>query len=288
VRKTCFLFLLLMLCLSASPVRAQTQEGDFVYVIDGGKAKITAYTGSADTLTVPDTLGGYPVTSISYYAFSECDSLSHVALPQSLTSIGSSAFHNCSSLVQVDLPDSLVMIGTHAFYGCAKLTQITLPESIERVHPYAFYGCSAVRNCRLDGQAALTLTNYGYPFTSAEYPLITLMAHEDDAGKRTFTVADCDESAVSVSFPEGVTAIGGYAFFNCTVLTEIAIPDGVREIPYSAFEGCSSLEQIILPGSVIRIDDSAFLRCPQITIVAPEGSAAHAFAIANSLPWRAR
>ncbi|MEE0990706.1 MAG: leucine-rich repeat domain-containing protein, partial [Paludibacteraceae bacterium] len=46
--------------------------------------------------------------------------------------------------------------------------------------------------------------------------------------------------------PNGVTAIGDYAFFDCTSLTSVEIPSSVTEIGNSAFEGCSSLTSIVV------------------------------------------
>lgn len=286
MRKWSILLLLAMLCQIASITLAET-EGDFTYAVQNGQAVITAYTGSASELSVPNTLGGYPVTSIRYCAFRDCAALSRVVLPDSITAIGSNAFQNCTSLSQVQFSEGLATIGTHAFYGCVSLKQLTLPESIQRLHPYAFYGCSATQLCSLDSHAALVLTAFGYSFTSPDYPYLSLMVHENAAGLRTFTVTDCDESADHVSIPNGVVLIDGYAFFNCALLTEITIPDGVTEIAYSAFEGCPALTQIILPDSVAHIAESAFLGCPALTIIASEGSAGQAFAQANGWGWRA-
>lgn len=277
MRKTCFLLLLLALCAWFCPAWADT-SGDFCYIVEDHCAIITAYTGDATELVVPQALCGYPVTAIRYCAFKDCTSLSRITLPDGLLDIGSNAFQNCSSLVQIDLPDSLVSIGTHAFYRCASLTQITLPESIQRLHPYSFYGCSAVRWADPLGHAARTLSDFGCSFISPDYPQLSLMAHETETGVRTFTVTDCDESAVHVTFPDGVTLIDGYAFFGCSQLTEISIPDSVTEIAYSAFEDCTSLTQVILPGSVVRIAENAFSGCREIAFIAPEGSAAQAFA----------
>lgn len=281
MKKLSILLLTLLLCLFSTISPAET-EGDFVYSIHDGQAIITAYTGNASELVIPDTLGGCPVTSIRYCAFRECVTLTRITLAHGINSIGSNAFQGCSSLRHIDLPDSLISIGTHAFYGCPELTQITIPDSIQRIHPYAFYGCSATRQCSPNGPAALVLTDFGYSFTCPEYPLLALKAYEDDSGLRAFTVADCHESAVNVTFPAGVTAIDRYAFFECASLAEITIPEGVREIPHAAFDGCASLAQVTLPGSVAKIEDSAFARCPNITILSPAGSAAQAFAEAHA------
>ena len=286
MKKLSFLLLLLMLCLPAFSARADA-EGDFVYSVREGTAVITSYTGSADHLLVPDTLGGYPVTAISYCAFRNCASLCSVTLPDGILSIGSNAFRNCASLSQIVLPDSLTAIATHAFHGCSALQQIALPESIRQIHPYAFYGCSAVRLCSHNSRAALVLTDFGYSFTSPDYPQLSLKAYDHASGLRCFTVTDCSEAAESVSFPEGVTLIDGYAFFGCASLRAVSIPDSVTQIADAAFEGCASLQEVIIPESVVSIAENAFSRCPSLTIVAPSGSAAQASAMANGISWRA-
>ena len=42
---------------------------DFEYEIDDGAATITGYTGVGGAVTVPDTLGGFSVTTIGRDAF---------------------------------------------------------------------------------------------------------------------------------------------------------------------------------------------------------------------------
>lgn len=61
-----------------------TQEGYFYYIVEDEKATITHVEyGSADPLTVPDTLGGYEVTKIAPYAFCECISTA-ITLPDTV------------------------------------------------------------------------------------------------------------------------------------------------------------------------------------------------------------
>ena len=73
--------------------------------------------------------------------------------------------------------------------------------------------------------------------------------------------------------PKGVTAIGDYAFEDCTSLTSVEIPSSVTEIGNSAFEGCSSLTSIVIPESVTKIEYGAFDGCSSLTsIVVKEGN----------------
>ena len=50
-----------------------------------------------------------------------------------------------------------------------------------------------------------------------------------------------DSNIVSITIPDSVTSIGGFAFYGCSGLTSITIPDSVTSIGESAFESCVSL-----------------------------------------------
>ena len=79
-------------------------------------------------------------------------------------------------------------------------------------------------------------------------------------------------SLTSIVIPDCVTSIGNYAFYCCSSLTSIVIPDGVTSIEYAAFSGCSSLTSIVIPDGVTSIGDYAFYNCSKLTnIVIPEG-----------------
>ena len=54
------------------------------------------------------------------------------------------------------------------------------------------------------------------------------------------------ESLTSVTIPNSVTKIEGYAFFTCTNLTSITIPSSVTYIGAYAFNACSLLTTVIL------------------------------------------
>ena len=47
------------------------------------------------------------------------------------------------------------------------------------------------------------------------------------------------QSLVSVTIPNSVTSIGGYAFYSCDNLTSITIPNSVTSIGDGAFEDCN-------------------------------------------------
>ncbi|MBO7732414.1 MAG: leucine-rich repeat protein [Methanobrevibacter sp.] len=50
----------------------------------------------------------------------------------------------------------------------------------------------------------------------------------------------------SITLPEGIVAIGDYAFANNTGFTQIVIPTSINSISSNAFSGCSGLTKIIV------------------------------------------
>ena len=64
-----------------------------------------------------------------------------------------------------------------------------------------------------------------------------------------------------------VTAIGAYAFQDCTTITGITIPDSVTAFGYYAFEDCTSLQNINIPDSVTYIGSGAFYDCTSLTCI---------------------
>ena len=66
----------------------------------------------------------------------------------------------------------------------------------------------------------------------------------------------------SVFIEEGVTDIGGYAFYECRNLTNVVISEGVESIESMAFRKCTSHESITIPSSVSKIGENAFSSTP--------------------------
>ena len=64
-------------------------------------------------------------TKVIYYAaFSGCDALESVSIPDGVPSLGDYAFENCSSLAELTVPDSVTSIGEGTFSCCVSLESV--------------------------------------------------------------------------------------------------------------------------------------------------------------------
>lgn len=72
---------------------------------------------------------------------------------------------------------------------------------------------------------------------------------------------------LSVILPSTVGSMGGYAFYNCTALTDVRIDGALTAIPPYAFYNCKKLKKITIPDSVTSFGNGAFSICPALESV---------------------
>ena len=78
-----------------------------------------------------------------------------------------------------------------------------------------------------------------------------------------------------LSIADGITAIGGYAFYNCGKLSgALVIPDKINSIGECAFSGCSKLTFLTLSANLIYIGKHAFSDCSSLTQITPMNQSA--------------
>lgn len=224
----------------------------WTYTVSGGKATISDLSYAGGAVTIPATLGGYPVVGIKGGSFyNGCYYLKSVTIPASLTSISFSAFSGLDGCGQLEsfivdannpsymstnglvlskdektlvlgvngdniIPDSVTSIGTGAFYHRTGLSTVTVPSSVTSIGASAFSLCKCL---------------------------------------------------TSITVPDGVTSIGNEAFYYCKYLTSVTIPDGVTNIGNSAFQHCSSLMSVTIPNSVTKISSCTFAGCSSLASV---------------------
>ena len=91
------------------------------------KTVIISYRAKEANYVIPDS-----VTSIGWWAFSGCDSLTSINIPDSVTTIGNRAFSGCKSLKSINIPNNVTSIGYCAFEECDYLSPQVISDIIQR------------------------------------------------------------------------------------------------------------------------------------------------------------
>jgi hypothetical protein len=78
--------------------------------------------------------------NLDSYAFSACNSLRFVTIPEGLAEFDTSLFQGCYSLAHINIPKSVTKLGNNVFYNCYGLEHISLCNGISSI------GSSAMRN----------------------------------------------------------------------------------------------------------------------------------------------
>ena len=228
---------------------------------------------------------------IGKWAFSGCEELTHVVIPNTVTTIENNSFRDCNQLEEVILPDSVIEICDFAFTGSG-LVDISIPKSTSKISPFAFYGCqqliaihvekgNVVFDSREDSNAIIhtasnslvlgccntkipSAVNTIAPFAFAYCNNLTdivLPNSITDIGKAAFL--DC-HNLTSLDIPDSVKSIGNAGFLMCSKLKRIIIPESVTSIGNYSFAKCNDLEHVTIPNSIYHIGEKAFGGCPNL------------------------
>ncbi len=256
----CFCLLAVFCLLLITPKASAATYGSLTYTVSNGEATITACNTSASgAITIPSTLGGYPVTAIGDLAFCWCESLTSITIPNSVTSIGGSAFNGCTSLPSITIPNGVTSIGDWAFGCCYNLTSITIPNSVTAIGDWVFESCTSLTSIIIPN--SVTTIGEGSFYGCTSLTGITIPDSVTDIGESAFY--EC-ENLTSITIPNSVTIIKNDTFANCSNLTSITIPNSVTIIEPSAFRNCTSLTSATIPNSVTTIGATAFGGCTSL------------------------
>ncbi len=124
---------------------------------------------------------------------------------------------------------------------------------------------------KIEGSGAMAYYGYSAPWWSAREIITAVEFPEGITSIGDFAFYDCT-GLTSIELPESVTSIGNSAFSGCTGLSSITIPAGVSAIGECAFAYCTALTMASLPNSLVTIEDGAFLACRALTEISlPSG-----------------
>jgi len=159
----------------------------------------------------------------------------------------------------------------HGYAGSIK--SVTVGADVSFIDDLSFYQCNALTDFKVDAANTYYRAVNGVLFNKDKTLLHTYPAGNtqtsytipegvtDIGGCAFYGAADLTE----IKLPSTLLTIGEKAFANCTKITEIELPEGLRVIFGYAFYGCSSLAEVDIPHSVALIGGQAFRGCSALT-----------------------
>ena len=230
-------------------------------------------------------------------AFSMCNFLTSIIVPNSVTSIGEGAFSGCILLFNIIIPNSVTSIGDWAFMDSNALSHIVISNSVTSIGDGVFSGCFSLKYIFIpvnviclngnpfsewNGKLDCLSTNFVHEcdilFNKDKSEIISFRNQKIESYIIFSNVKRIGDSAFSgctslsnIIIPDSVTSIGDGAFYGCSSLTKIVLPDSVTSIGFGAFEGCISLAEVVISDSVTSIGSNAFRDCSSLSnIVIPD------------------
>jgi hypothetical protein len=109
-------------------------------------------------------------------------------------------------------------------------------------------------------------------FVSLNLSACTMNGTVFNTGNSWDNMPDGLDNIVSITLPDVVTTIFGYAFFDCTNLVMASLPEGLTSIDTFAFRGCTNLALTALPEGLTAIGSIAFFGCTNLALTSlPDG-----------------
>ena len=221
-------------------------------------------------IVIPDN-----VMSIGMNGFLGCSGLKVITLSNNLSSLSKGVFCDCTSLESITIPSGVKTIGEIAFLNCSSLTTISIPETVESIDNRAFYGCSSLKKLFIPKSVISIDTKTDWALLYACNSLTSIIVDENnpvyDSRNNCNAIIETASNKIIVgctttTIPEGITAIGYYAFSGLENLTAITLPQSLESIETGAF--CKlGIHEISIPENVKSIASYAFNSCKQLETV---------------------
>ena len=92
-----------------------------------------------------------------------------------------------------------------------------------------------------------------------------------------------DTAVKDVVISEGVTAVGAYAFADCTEITSVQLPSTLTTLGEWCFAGCISLISVELPHALMSVIGGAFADCLQLREFSMDGGGNNKYTVRDGV-----
>lgn len=119
-------------------------DGDlrFRLLSDGSGYEVIAENEDLTEAVIPAYYKDLPVKEVFEHAFSDCDSLEYLYIPDTVVKIGSHAFYGTRCLKKAEGMVNVKEIGDMAFTHCKALENVTGLQKLESIGSAVFVGCN--------------------------------------------------------------------------------------------------------------------------------------------------
>lgn len=203
------------------------------------------------------------IRNIESYAFSNCDELEEVYIPQdsSLKNMNKYSFCN-ASIKQITIPNGVKEIDEYCFYQCRSLRHVeipinselriigpssfyhtsiqcfAIPPQLEIIDDYAFCSCEKLRRVEIPLNSKLKAIKMS-AFSWTKIEKLRLPSSFTQLGRSCFTSCKYLKS-VEVPSNSQLKKICDYAF-SYSSIKSLSVPPHVKTISFLVFSGCKDL-----------------------------------------------
>ena len=237
----------------------KNDDGAFFYTENDEGIIIEKYSGTKESISIPETINNKAVTQIGEFAFSRNDTIKSINIPEGIEYVGINAFYNCSSLETVVLPEGVKYIGSGAFMGCDSIKSISIPESCEFLGDNCFSYCPSLERLIIPskvkyiGDSIVSNTLVEIDDNNEHYCILNNAIYSKDKKELVYYFG----KDKSYTIPDATEIIKHGAFKYNDYLESVIIPDSVKKIGNQAFLGVK-LNNVNIPEDIAFIGSYAF------------------------------
>lgn len=280
------------------------EELQMGYSINLGEVTID-YTSSyiEDECVIPETIEGFPVTTIGFLAFNFEPDMKSLSIPSSVNCIEGVFLEQCFNIenIYVDdkneyyvsedgnlfnkdkteliryaigngrqeytIPDTVITIRNGAFTRIYRTLKLNIPASVTNIEKEAFNSAHHLYYINVDENNPAYLSDDGVLFNKDKTILLCFPALRFGA----YIEDGIDTTKESYIIPDGVKELGDFAF-SCSALKSVEMPDSVERIGRFAFYWCKNLESVEISENVRNIEAYAFFDSALTSIDIPDSA----------------
>lgn len=267
-------------------------ELEYKLLDDESGIKVTGYTGTGNSVRVPETIDGKPVVSVSFVELEA----EEIILPTSLKEAGiwyckvkylnipcdDMTISGEYALEKVYIEDNVTVISNSLLGYEKSLEQVRMGSGVKVIEDGAFGSCGALRELELpEGLEYIGDAFESTAFKELKLPNSLVGLHKDAFGwasNDTVIVYNgknysrLNDELYKQFYPNDLLIYNNVVMDCWDTSGEIIVPDGVTEIGDYALSFQEEVTKITLPQSVRIINNGAFAYCDNLTeIVIPEG-----------------